>query len=296
MHEIPRTLTTDERMNSLKAQDIFSLKGRRALITGASRGIAAAIAETLATNGAVVGINYSAGADAAAGLAGAAEAVERRIAAFGGTAHLLEEDMLQPGAASRLVARMEDAFGGCDILVVSASMQVHRSFLDMSLEDTLRQLQLNFLSTVELLQALLPMMKARGYGRVLTIGSVQEAAPSPEMPIYAATKAAQVNLVRTLAVEFAPFGITLNNLAPGLVQTDRNAFRRLDPQHWAENVRLANPMGRAGLPEEMVGAALYLCSDAAAFVTGATLFVTGGGHIPQPGYDTAPATTQQAAG
>ncbi|MFC0009435.1 SDR family NAD(P)-dependent oxidoreductase [Devosia nitrariae] len=283
-------------MNSLKAQDIFSLKGRRALITGASRGIAAAIAETLATNGAVVGINYSAGADAAAGLAGAAEAVERRIAAFGGTAHLLEEDMLQPGAASRLVARMEDAFGGCDILVVSASMQVHRSFLDMSLEDTLRQLQLNFLSTVELLQALLPMMKARGYGRVLTIGSVQEAAPSPEMPIYAATKAAQVNLVRTLAVEFAPFGITLNNLAPGLVQTDRNAFRRLDPQHWAENVRLANPMGRAGLPEEMVGAALYLCSDAAAFVTGATLFVTGGGHIPQPGYDTAPATTQQAAG
>ncbi|KAG4081209.1 hypothetical protein HA402_010406 [Bradysia odoriphaga] len=94
----------------------------------------------------------------------------------------------------------------------------------------------------------------------------------------------------------APFGITLNNLAPGLVQTDRNAFRRVDAQQWANSVRLANPMGRAGQTSDMAGAALYLCSDAAAFVTGATLFVTGGAHIPQPGYDSAPASSQQVAG
>ncbi|HTN62072.1 MAG TPA: SDR family oxidoreductase [Devosia sp.] len=283
-------------MTSFKAQEMFSLAGRRALITGASRGIAAAIAETLAANGAIVAINYSARADAAAGLDAAAQAVQRRIETAGGTAHLLEQDMLEPGAARALAQQMEKVAGGCDIAVISASMQVHRSFLDMTIEDTMRQFQLNFLATVELLQALLPGMKARGYGRVLTIGSVQEAAPSPEMPIYAATKAAQVNLVRSLAVELAAAGITLNNLAPGLVQTDRNAFRRQDPQQWATNVRLANPMGRAGLPSDMTGAALYLCSDAASFVTGATLFVTGGAHIPQPGHDSAPASSQQAAG
>ncbi|HEY4200295.1 MAG TPA: SDR family oxidoreductase [Devosiaceae bacterium] len=283
-------------MTSFKAQDMFSLAGRRALVTGASRGIAAAIAETLAANGAIVGINYSARVDDAAGFHKAAQALQQRINASGGVAHLLEQDMLEADAAGHIAQKVEAEMGGCDILVVSASMQVHRSFLDMTAEDIRRQLQLNFLSTVELLQAMLPAMKARGYGRVLTIGSVQEAAPSPEMPIYAATKAAQVNMVRSLAVEMAPFGITLNNLAPGLVQTDRNAFRRVNPQQWAQNVRGANPMGRAGQPQDMVGAALYLCSDAAAFVTGATLFVTGGAHIPQPGYDNAPASTQQVAG
>lgn len=284
--------STGTSMLSLRAQDLFSLAGRRALITGASRGIAAAIAETFAANGAIVGVNYSAAADRKAGLEGAAGQLAERIAAAGGTAHLLEQDMTEPDAAERLHKQMEATVGACDILVVSASVQVHRNFLDMPLADTLRQLQINFLATVGLLQGVLPGMKARGYGRVLTLGSVQEAAPSPEMPIYAATKAAQTNLVRTLSVEMAPYGVTLNNLAPGLVQTDRNAFRRVDPRNWEESVRGANPMGRAGLPTDMVGAALYLCSDAAAFVTGSTLFVTGGAHIPQPGYDTATPASQ----
>lgn len=289
------TRKTDEAM-PLKAADLFSLAGRRALVTGASRGIAATIARVLAANGAEVVVNYSAAADGAAGFGHAASAVEADIAGAGGKVHLLEGDLLQPGAGLKVARAMEALCGRCDIVVSSASMQVHRGFLDMPLEDTMRQLQLNLLATMELLQALLPGMKARGYGRVLTIGSVQEAAPSPEMPIYAATKAAQANLIRSLAIEMAPFGVTLNNLAPGLVQTDRNAFRRVDPDGWARNVRLANPMGRAAVPDDMAGAALFLCSDAAAFVTGATLFVTGGAHIPQPGYDTAPATSQQAAG
>lgn len=275
----------DSVMPSLRAQDLFSLAGKRALITGASRGIAAAIAEAFAANGAEVGINYSAAADNAAGLGDAAAELKSRIATAGGTAHLLEQDMLEADAASRLAAQVTDTMGGCDILVVSASVQVHKGLLDMPATDTQRQLRLNFLTTVDLLQALVPAMKANGYGRVLTIGSVQEMAPSPEMPIYAATKAATASIVQSQSIELAPFGVTINNLAPGLVQTDRNAFRRRNPEDWERNVSAANPMGRAGQPSDMVGAALFLCSDAAAFVTGTTLFVSGGAHIPQPGYN-----------
>ena len=282
-------------MVSFRAQDMFSLSGRRALVTGASRGIAAAIAEAFAANGAEVGINYSARADREAGLGNAADELLERIAAAGGKAKLLEQDMLVKDGAQNLARQMNEQFGGCDILVASASLQVHRNFLDMPLEDTMRQIQLNLLTTIGLLQSLLPGMKNRRYGRVLTLGSVQETAPSPEMPIYAATKAAQTSLVKSLAVELAPYGVTLNNLAPGLVQTARNAFRRLNPQQWADIARSANPMGRAGLPADMIGAALYLCSDAAAFVTGSTLFVTGGAHIPQPGYDTTLPPASQAA-
>lgn len=217
-------LAQEYTMNSLKAQDLFSLSGRRALVTGASRGIAAEIARTLAANGAEVCINFSARVDAATGFDGAAMALKRTIAADGGRAHLVEQDMLVPGAGRLVAEQTHDICGGCDIAVASASMQIHRSFLDMPAEDTMRQLQLNFIATVEMLQALLPGMKVQRYGRVLSIGSVQEAAPSPEMPIYAATKAAQVNLIRSLAVEMAPFGITLNNLAPGLVQAFTPAF------------------------------------------------------------------------
>lgn len=268
-------------MASLKAQDLFSLTGRRALVTGGSRGIAAAIAEALALNGAAVGLNYSAAADRAAGLADAATALQTRLRDAGGEVALIEQDLADEGDGTRLARAMEHVVGPPDIVIVSASLQVHQDFLDMSAEATMRQIRLNLLTTIELLQAVLPGMKARRYGRVLTLGSVQEEAPSPDMPVYAATKAAGANLIRNLAVQMAPYGITLNTLSPGLIETDRNAFRRIDPAHWAASVRTANPMGRAGLPADLAGAALYLCSDAASFVTGATLFVTGGAHIPR---------------
>ena len=133
---------------------------------------------------------------------------------------------------------------------------------------------------LQILQETIPFMRERGWGRIITIGSVQESAPSAEMPIYAMTKAAQENLVRNLAVANAPYGITVNNVAPGLIRTDRNAFRRKDMDAWNRLAAQANPIGRAGLPEDIAPAVLYLASDAASFVTGATLQITGGAHIP----------------
>ncbi|HVW94120.1 MAG TPA: SDR family oxidoreductase [Devosia sp.] len=280
----------------MKAQDLFSLEGRRALITGGSRGIAAAIAEAFALNGAIVGLNYSAAADEAAGRPDAARRLQHRLGQLGGEVVLIEQDLSGAGAARDLAAAMDETVGPPDILVLSASVQVHREFLAMTDEATMRQIRLNLLTPIELLQAVLPGMRSRGYGRVLTLGSVQEEAPSPDMPLYAATKAAQANLVRNLAVGMAPHGITINNLSPGLIETDRNAFRRTDPSHWLQSVRTANPMGRAGQPADLAGAALYLCSDAASFVTGATLFVTGGAHIPHtPAADPPVVTTGASA-
>jgi len=254
--------------------------GRRALITGGSRGIAGCIAREFARNGAAIAINYSAAADDRAGVPQAAMRLVDETRSSGGVAHAIEADLLTPGSATALVSRAAELLGAIDILVLSASIQVHKDFLDMDDADVAAQFQINLVSNIQILQRVIPAMRAEGWGRIITLGSVQEVAPSAEMPIYAMTKAAQENLVRNLAVQNAPYGITVNNVAPGLVMTDRNAFRRRDMNAWDELAANANPLGRAGLPEDVSGAVLFLASDSAAFVTGATLFATGGAHIP----------------
>ncbi len=158
-------------------------------------------------------------------------------------------------------------------------MQQRADFFAVSEDEIAREVAVNFTATIALLQAALPGMRARGYGRVLAIGSINQTRPEPELAVYAALKAAQHNLVLALARSLAPFGVTLNTLSPGLIATERNRWRRTDVAAWAEIERAANPMGRAGVPDEMVGAALLLCSDAARFITGADLQATGGGHL-----------------
>ncbi len=261
------------------------LSGLTAFVTGGSRGIAAALVEALAANGADVAFSYAAAADEAAGKPDAAEALCRTIAAAGGRAQAFQSDLTQPGAAEPAAREAERRLGRVDILVLSASVQVHKPFATMPAADVARQMQINLTANIETLQALLPGMRERRFGRVITIGSVQESSPSTEMPIYAMTKGALENLVRCLALENAAFGVTVNNIAPGLVQTDRNAFRRTDMDGWNRLSRAANPMRRAGQPADIVGAALFLVSDSAAFVTGATIQVTGGAHIPRGAND-----------
>lgn len=261
------------------------LSGLTAFVTGGSRGIAAALVEALAANGADVAFSYAAVADAAAGKPDAAEALCRTIAAAGGRAQAFQSDLTQPGAAEPAAREAERRLGRVDILVLSASVQVHKPFATMPAADVARQMQINLTANIETLQALLPGMRERRFGRVITIGSVQESSPSTEMPIYAMTKGALENLVRCLALENAASGVTINNIAPGLVETDRNAFRRKDIDGWNRLARAANPMRRAGQPADIVGAALFLASDSAAFVTGATIQVTGGAHIPRGAND-----------
>lgn len=259
-----------------------TMLGRRILVTGGSRGIAAAIASRLVEEGAVVGINYAAEADQTAGLSRAAKSLAEQADTGEGALHLLERDLSIPGAGRELAERAEALLGEVDGLVLSASSQVNRPLAEQGAEDIWRQVRLNLLANIELLQTLLPGMAARGFGRVLSIGSVQEVAPSPEMPIYAMTKAGLRNLVEGLAVHYAPSDVTLNTLSPGLIATDRNQHRRADPAAWNSLQASANPLGRAGTPADLVASALHLLSREAGFITGATLYATGGSHIPQP--------------
>jgi len=257
----------------------FSLRGRNALITGGSLGIGRAIARIFADAGATLAIHYSPAADEGYGKRGAAAELVDELQALGTRAVAVAGDFERPGEARAAAERAIAALGTVDILVSGAAVQ-HRVELSGITEAQVdRQVQVNFKATVELLQATVPAMLARRWGRVLAIGSVNQIRPESQLAIYAALKSAQHNLMVNLARRHAGEGVTFNNLAPGLVATDRNKWRREDPEVWRGIERAANPMARAAVPEEMAGAALLLCSEAGAFITGCDLQASGGGHL-----------------
>ncbi|MDQ1194389.1 SDR family oxidoreductase [Agrobacterium sp. SORGH_AS 787] len=249
-------------------QSVFGLQNRTALVTGSSRGIGAAIAEGLAGAGARVILHGV--------KPGATAAVKRRIVESGGTALELSGELSERGAGRDLIERAE-AVAPVDILVINASAQINAVLSEMTTDDLAFQLAVNFGSTVDMLQAVLPRMAARKWGRVVSIGSVNQLRPKGVVTAYAATKAAQHNLIQSQARDYARDNVLLNTLAPGLIDTDRNAHGRdEDPEGWANYVQTLNWMGRAGRPEEMVGAAIFLSSEACSFMTGESIFMTGG--------------------
>ncbi len=138
-----------------------------------------------------------------------------------------------------------------------------------------KQVRTNWQSGFELIQKAAPGMLERDWGRILTIGSVQEVNPHPDMVVYSALKAAQTLMVRNLAKQFAASRVTVNNLAPGVIDTDRNQRRLADGIYKAEVLSLI-PAGHTGDPLDCVGAALLLCSEAGRYITGQSLLVDGG--------------------
>jgi NAD(P)-dependent dehydrogenase (short-subunit alcohol dehydrogenase family) len=259
----------------------FATTGRRALVTGASLSIGRSLALGFADQGADVAIHYSAAADAAFGRPDAAQETLAAVTARGVRGCLVESDLARLGAGRQTVDHAVAKLGGIDILVICASVQSRTSFFDITSDDMQRQFDINFRATVELLQAALPPMKAQGWGRILTIGSINQVRPEPELAIYAALKSAQHNLCINLARQYAPFNVMINSLSPGLVATERNRWRRQDENVWRTiQAKSAAPIGRAAEPDEMVGAALLLCSDAASYIAGTDVMITGGGHLP----------------
>ena len=196
-------------------RNLFSLAGRTALVTGSSRGIGAAIARGFAVHGARVVVHGQS--------PGATARVEREIAEAGGEAVPIACDLSPKGAGRETIARAKQAAGPIDILVINASAQINGDFADVGDDEFSMQVDVNLRSTVEMLQAVLPGMAERGWGRVVNIGSINQLRPKSIVSIYAATKAAQHNLVQSLARDYARHGVLLNTLAPGLVDTDRNA-------------------------------------------------------------------------
>ena len=274
-------MTIDEQAieNNRRVAERFSMRGRKALVTGGSVSIGREIALAFADAGADVAIQHARAADIAFGRTSAAEETVAAIAARGRVGFAGEADLAQPHEATRSVEEARRSLGGLDVLVICASIQYRTPFEQVTEEQTERQIQVNFRATIELLQAALPEMRRRRFGRILTIGSVNQTAPESVLSVYAALKSAQHNLVINLAREYAPHGVTFNNLSPGLIATERNKWRRNDPAEWKAIETGCSPMRRAGKPSEMAGAALLLCSDAGSYITGADLQATGGRHL-----------------
>lgn len=250
-------------------ESLFGLRGRSALVTGSSRGIGAAIARGLSGAGARIVLH--------ARTRQACRPVHDEIADAGGQVWCLAGDLAERDAGRMLAEEAELLTGGLDILVINASAQINARLDNIEPVDFERQISVNLKSTVDMLQSCLPKMAARGWGRIVSIGSINQLRPKSLVTAYAATKAAQHNLIQSLARDYAGHGVLLNTLAPGLVDTDRNRDRKqADPEAWEAYVRSVNLMGRMGQPEEMVGAAVFLASDACSFMTGETVFVTGG--------------------
>jgi NAD(P)-dependent dehydrogenase (short-subunit alcohol dehydrogenase family) len=246
----------------------FRLDGRIALVTGSSRGIGAALARGLAASGADVAIHC-------AGRREDAEQVAASIKQMGRKAVVIQADLSDGAAPRQLYDGVREALGQLDILVLNASVQLPEPWNNVSRDNIERQVTVNWRSSFELIQCAAPPMLERGWGRILTLGSAQEIHPHPDMVIYAATKCAQTSMVRNLAKQFAARGVTVNNLAPGVIPTERSAERLADPAY-ADRVRAAIPAARFGEPEDCVGAALLLCSDAGGYITGQSLLVDGG--------------------
>lgn len=254
---------------SYTPNDLFDLSGRTALVTGASRGIGAAIAKGLAAAGAKVFAHGQ--TDASANKTVVA------ILEKGGQAEAISGDLLEPRMGQNLIETCEARAGKLDILVINASAQINAALSDLTDDDLSFQIDVNVRSTVDMLRASLPLMAERGWGRVVSIGSINQSRPKPIVTAYAATKAAQHNLIQSQAREYAKAGVTLNTLSPGLIDTDRSADRKInDPDGWNAYVAQVNWMGRAGTSDEMVGAAVFLASNASRFMTGEVLTLSGG--------------------
>jgi len=265
--------------NARRLAERFSLVGRSALVTGGSLSIGREICLAFAEAGADVAVHYCRQADAAFGRPEAAVETIAAVRERGRKAVAVEADFGRPGQPASTVEEARRDLGKLDVLVVCASIQYRTPFEDVTDEEIERQIQVNFRATLELIKAVLPGMKAARFGRVLAIGSVNQIIPESVLAVYAALKSAQHNLMINLAREYAPLGITFNNLAPGLIATERNRWRREDASAWSDIERNCSPMQRAGKPYEMAGAAVLLCSEAGSYITGADLQVTGGRHL-----------------
>lgn len=248
---------------------VFDLSGRNALVTGGSRGIGAAIAKGLAAAGAHVFVHGQSRESTAKTIADIADSNGSATGVFG--------NLVEPGMGRKLIKDCEVAAQKLDILVINASAQINAPLAELTDADLSFQINVNLCATIDMLRACLPAMASRGWGRVVNIGSINQSGPKPVVTAYAATKAAQHNLIQSQAREYAKTGVTLNTLSPGLIDTDRNADRQInDPEGWAEYLAQANWMGRIAKPEELVGAAQFLASDAGGFMTGEVVTLSGG--------------------
>jgi 3-oxoacyl-[acyl-carrier protein] reductase len=242
-----------------------------ALVTGASRGIGAATARALAADGWSVGVNYRSDRDGA-------EAVAASIEDAGGTAQVFSADVADGAAADEMLARLTDDLGPVLVLVNNAGMTADNLSMRLSDEEWSRVLDVNLTGAFRLTRAALgPMMRQR-FGRVINVSSVVGLRANPGQANYAASKAGLIAFTRTVAAEVARRGVTVNAVAPGLIETEltRDFTGNGSDSNTSRALLDAIPARRTGTPEEVAAAIRFLASDEAAYVTGAVLPIDGG--------------------
>lgn len=248
------------------AYELFSLEGKKALVTGASRGIGRAVAIGLA----------EAGADVA--LVSRSEALfpaAREIEKLGRKALVIQEDLSRPEAAEEVVRATEKKFGRLDILINNAGTTRRAPAEDYSDEDWEVVMELNLNAVFRLCRSAGKVMLARGYGKIVNVASLMSFQGGITIPAYTASKHGVAGLTKSFANEWAGRNITVNAVAPGYVRTEVTAPLQKDRERNRQILERI-PQGRWAEPEEMVGAVIFLASDASRYVQGHVLVVDGG--------------------
>lgn len=261
----------------------LALQGKRVLVAAASDGIAFSAAMKFVAEGAHVAICSRDPAK----LARAANSLRALAGASCGHLPVIlarPVDVTDQLALTAFLASVEAELGGIDICVANAGGPPARMFLETTTDEWQRAFELNLLSTITLCQAVLPGMQQRRWGRIVAITSVSTRQPVSDLIYSNAIRAGALGLLKSLANEFGPYGITVNNVAPGYTLTDRmqqlvakrSAAAGLSPEKYVATLAADVPLRRAGTADEVADAILFLASDRASYITGQTLLVDGG--------------------
>ena len=245
------------------------LQNKVAVITGASLGIGSAIALAFAEEGAAVAVDYRSHPDEA-------KEIVDRVEGSGGRAISVHADVSVPEDVRNLIQKAVQEFGRLDIMVNNAGMEEKMPFLDTPLEVWNKTVAVNLTGAwLGCQEAARQMVSQGGAGRIISISSVHEDLPIPTNSPYCAAKGGVRMLTRTIAVELASHNITVNNIAPGAVDTPMDAHLKEDAKQMQQLISEI-PLRRMGKPEEIADLAVYLASDSASYVTGSTFVIDGG--------------------